>query len=341
MRRSPIEELTLLSAGTVAHRAAARTRARGLLAAIDRTQLAESLASMRLLATLGPRIVELAGASGEEQFEHSVADALATGRRHGALLALIAQKTIGMLGEAGIRASPLKGPLLAEALYGDPARRSSSDVDLLVAPAQLAQAVAVVRELGYAPPRDEVDESGLPLLHFALIHERGELPPIELHWRVHWYETRFAHERLLAPRGSHERWRPEPIDELAALLLFYARDGFLGLRHASDIGAWWDAFGGGVQRGAIDALIADHPRLEHAVRASLAVAERTVGLPVRELTRGHDHIRTRARVAVRLSDPCPSSGAAQQYAQMGLVDGLLAPPGELRAFVTRQLAPRR
>jgi hypothetical protein len=340
VRRSPVEELMLLSAGTVAHRAAASTRAQRLLAEIDWTLMTESLTSMRLLATLGPRIVKLADGAGDERFEDGVASALATGRRHGALLALIAQKAIGMLGEADIRASSLKGPLLAETLYGDPARRSSSDVDLLVAPDQLARAVAVVRELGYGPPRDRVGERGLPLLHFALVHERGELPPIELHWRVHWYESRFARERLLAPLGGDEQWRAEPIDELAALLLFYARDGFVGLRHACDIGAWWDAFGGGVRGGAIDALIDDHPQLEHVLRTSLAVAERTVGLPARELARGA-RVRARGRVAALLSDPCPRAGAAQQYAQMGLVDGLLAPPGELRAFVARQLAPRR
>src|SRR5205814_8803590 len=100
-----------------------------------------------------------------------------------------------------------------------------------VAPEHLKRAVEVVRELGYARPTDYVDSSGLPLLHFALVHERDELPPVELHWRIHWYETRFARERLLAPDGAPD-WRPAPVDELAALLLFYARDGFTGLRQA-------------------------------------------------------------------------------------------------------------
>ena len=47
------------------------------------------------------------------------------------------------------------------------------------------EAVEVVRTLGYAVPTDHVEQGGLPLLHFVLAHERGELPPVELHWRVH------------------------------------------------------------------------------------------------------------------------------------------------------------
>jgi hypothetical protein len=94
-----------------------------------------------------------------------------------------------------------------------------------------------------------VQDCGLPLLHFVLVHERGELPPVELHWRVHWYERSFARERLLPPAVDPPGdWRPAPADELAALLLFYARDGFIDLRLASDLGAWWDVHGAELSR---------------------------------------------------------------------------------------------
>ena len=207
MRRSRVEQLILLSAGTTARRAAADDHAQRLLGELDWGLLTRSLARMRLLTTLGPRILQLAGGATDRQFERDVNGALEAGRRHGALLTLIAQRLMGMLGEEGIRVSPLKGPLLADALYGDPARRNSTDIDLLVAPERIADAVAVVRRLGYAPPRDRVGGDGLPLLHFGLVHERGELPPVELHWRVHWYESRFAHERLLAPSRGGDRCR--------------------------------------------------------------------------------------------------------------------------------------
>ncbi|HTA35690.1 MAG TPA: nucleotidyltransferase family protein [Solirubrobacteraceae bacterium] len=341
MRLARVEQLILWSAGTTARRTAAGDRAQRLLAEVDWELLASSLASMRLLTTLGPRITLLAGDATDPKFARELAGALEAGRRHGALLALVAQRLIGMLGEQQIRVSSLKGPLLADALYGDPARRNSTDIDLLVAPDRLADAVAVARGLGYAPPRDRVGEDHLPLLHFGLVHERGELPPVELHWRVHWYESRFAYERLLAPPGG-ERWLAAPRDELAALLLFYARDGFLGLRQACDIGAWWDAYGDRLSLGELDALIAEYPALAPAVRTALAAAERAVGLPAAQIVSEPARLGRRERVALALSDPCPQIGTAQQYAQMGLIDGLLSPAAGWRAFLARQLgSPRR
>ena len=108
-----------------------------------------------------------------------------------------------------------------------------------------------------SPPTDYVQDSGLPLLHFVLVHERGELPPVELHWRVHWYEQRFARERLLPPTAGQEgQWRPAPADELTSLLLFYARDGFIDLRLATDLGAWWDVHGPDLDPGALDEVLA-------------------------------------------------------------------------------------
>ena len=134
------------------------------------------------------------------------------------------------------------------------------------------------------------EDYGLPLLHFALVHERGELPPVELHWRVHWYERSFARERLLPPAVDPlDDWRPAPADELAALLLFYARDGFVDLRLATDLGAWWDVYGAELPPGALDELLHSYPAFAHAIPVALRVAERLVGLP-----------------AARSSGTCPS-----------------------------------
>src|ERR1017187_2005929 len=180
-------QLILLSAGTAARRRAMGERADRLIADLDWPRLAETLCRRRLLPTLGPRIVELAKWRASDEFVATVEEAIATGRRHGAFLQLISLRAIAVLADAGIRSIALKGPLLGEAIYGDPGRRPSSDIDLLVAPEQLRAAVEVIRELGYGAPPDHVHEDGLPLLHFVLVHQTGELPPIELHWRVHWY----------------------------------------------------------------------------------------------------------------------------------------------------------
>jgi hypothetical protein len=334
-QRQAEEQLILASAGVAARRHAfAAADAARLAGTLDWGRLTAQLRGRRLLATLGPRIVELLGGRAEQRFELALEEALRNGRHQGAFLQMIAARMVGELDDAGIASVPLKGPQLSEALYGDPARRPSSDIDLLVAPEQLRRAVEVVRRIGYRPPTDTVDARGLPLLHFALAHERDELPPIELHWRIHWYEERFACERLLGPtarRGS--------IDELLALLLFYARDGFVDLRLATDVGAWWDAFGESLADGDFERSVRAYPQLERVLVASARAAHEVVGLPTGWLGDYASHFDRRARIAVRLTNPNPRSSQAQVYADMGLVDGLLIPSKGFWAFLRRQMVP--
>ncbi len=335
------ERLILLSAGTAARRQAARAQATQLAATLDFSQLARMLGAWRLLPTLGPRLIELAGERCPETFAAAVQGAIDAGRRQAALLQAIAAKTTDALAGAGIRATTLKGPALSEELYGDAGRRPSGDIDLLVAREQLRQAVDVVRGFGYAVPAHELQGHDPPLLHFTLVHEREQLPPVELHWRIHWYESQWARERLLAPAGAGSAWRPAPGDRLIALLLYYARDGFLSMRYAADIGAWWDAYGGELQRGALEASIRPYPALQPVLAAALRVAEKTVGLPLAQIEPSGARLGRRGRLAVRLAEPYPHSSEAQLYADIGLIDGLLTPPGGFREFVKRQVALSR
>jgi hypothetical protein len=333
-------QLILLSAGTTARREAMGERAERLTAETDWSRLAETLRVRKLLTTLGPRIVELARGRASEDFAAAVEQATATGRRHGAFLQLITLRAIATLADAGIRSVALKGPLLGEAIYGDPGRRTSGDIDLLVSPEQLHAAVGVVRGLGYGAPTDHVYDGGLPLLHFALVHERGKLPPVELHWRVHWYEESFARERLLPPAMDPlGAWRPNPADELAALLLFYARDGFVGLRLACDLGAWWDLYGAELAPDALGELQHIYPALARVIPVAVEVAERMVGLPAARIVGDMPRLGARERVAARLANPNPRSSLSQLYADMGLIDGLLMPSGGFGAFMRRQVLP--
>jgi Uncharacterised nucleotidyltransferase len=333
-------QLILLSVGTAARRRAMGERADRLTAEVDWPALAETLRLRKLLPTLGPRIVELAKGRASDDFAATVEQAIATGRRHGAFLQLMSLRAITMLADAGIRSTALKGPLLGEAIYGDPGRRPSSDIDLLVSPEQLQTAVEVVRGLGYGAPTDHVYDRGLPLLHFVLVHERGELPPVELHWRVHWYERSFARERLLPPAVDPlGEWRPAPADELAALLLFYARDGFAGLRLATDLSAWWDVHGADLPPGALDELLGAYPAFARVIPVAVEVAERMVGLPATRIVGDMPRLGLGERMAVRLANPNPRSSSSQIYADMGLIDGLLMPRGDFGAFVRRQVLP--
>jgi hypothetical protein len=343
MARSRAEQqLILLSAGTAARREATCEQAGRLMREVDWSELAETLRLRKLLPVLGPRILELAQGSASDRFASAVQEAVESGRRQGTFLQLVCLRLIRMLADAGICSSALKGPLLGEAIYGDPGRRLSGDIDLLIAPEQLWAAVEVARGLGYGTPTDHVESNGLPLLHFSLVHERGELPPLELHWRIHWYERSFAHERLL-PHAveSLDGWRPAPADEFAALLLFYARDGFLGLRLACDLSAWWDAFGAELRPGALDELVCLYPALVRVLPAAARVAEKVVGIPTTHTIADAPKPGLRERAAERLANPDPRTSEPQLHADMGLIDGLLAPPGGFGAFVRRQvLLPR-
>jgi hypothetical protein len=335
------ERLTLLSAGTSERRQAMRAQAEDLCGEIDWARFTETLCERKLLPVLGPRVLELVGGEADPRFADAVARALELGRRRGAFMQLICVRVMSALAEAGIRSAALKGPLLAEAIYHDPGRRISSDLDLLVASEQLQAAVEVVRTLDYeSSMSDYVQADGLPLLHFVLAHRRGELPPVELHWRVHWYEQEFARERLLPeeldPRGE---WRPQPVDELAALLLFYARDGFIDLRLASDLSAWWDVYGAQLPAGALDGVVRAYPALARVLAVAVEVAEEMAGLPAHAIFAERRELSRRQRIAVRLANPNPNGSRAQLYADMGLIDGLLAPTGGFGEFVRRQLLP--
>ena len=310
---------------------------------VDWSRLAETLRFRRMLPTLGPRILELAEGQSSDGFAGAVGQALETGRRQSAFLQLLSLRLMAMLADMGVRCTSLKGPLLGEAIYGDPGRRLSSDIDLLVAPEQLQAAVEVVRGLGYRAPTDHVGKDGLPLLHFTLVHEQKELPPVELHWRVHWYERNFAYERLLAPTPDESPgvWRPAPTDELAALLLFYARDGFIALRLATDLSAWWDVYGANLPLNAFDELLRVYPSFARVIPAAAEAAERTVGLPAAQIIGDTHKLGLRERTAVRLANPNPHSSRSQLYADIGLIDGLLAPEGGFGAFVRRQVLPPR
>ena len=136
------------------------------------------------------------------------------------------------------------------------------------------------------------------------------------------------------PQGG---WRPAPADELTALLLFYARDGFVDLRLASDLSAWWDVCGADLPLGALDELLGVYPALVRVVRAAVKAAENTVGLPAARIIEPKPTLDLRERMAVRLANPNPRASQSQLYADMGLIDGLLMPRGSFGAFLRRQV----
>ncbi len=330
--------LIAISAGTKAARGASRPEAQELLDRVDWPALEWLLEQRRLLPLLGERLIALAGARAPESFVEATHRAIRECEEHDAWLELISVNVIEVLRDAGIPALALKGPILGRALYGELGRRPSADIDLLVAREDLPGAVRTTTRLGYLPPRDQTDAGAPPLLHLRLDHATQGLPPLELHWRVHWYESRFSRKLLFGTvDAAAAGTRPPRAHELASLLLFYARDGFLDLRLACDLARWWDVFGSELEPDAIGAIIDEHPRLERALLASTRVAGRIVGLPSATLIGPERRVERRVRLAERLANPDGHGSHQQLIADIWLVDWLLTPNGGRRDCIWRQL----
>jgi hypothetical protein len=330
--------LIAITAGTKAAREQARPEAQELLDRVDWPMLARRLEERRLLSLLGERLIALAGSRTPDSFAQDTHRAIADCAEHDAWLELISFRVTEVLRAAGIPAITLKGPILGRALYGELGRRPSADIDLLVTREDLPGAVRTARRLGYHAAQDQADAGALPLLHFRLDPATHALPPLELHWRVHWYEARFSRELMFGSIDATASGTPPPrAYELASLLLFYARDGFLDLRLACDVAAWWDAFGSELEPGAMAAVIDEYPELERALLASIRVADRIVGLPAAALIGPERRVERRVRLAERLANPDGNGSRQQLIADVWLVDWLLTPPHGRRDCIWRQL----
>lgn len=172
-------------------------------------------------------------------------------------------------------------------------------------------------------------------------HHPHGTPGVELHWRVHYYEGRFAEAALRRAHrlvhGYGRRLRRE--DELACLLLSYARDGFAGPRLASDLAAWWDRHGARLAlrpEGVLHSTLRYRPELRRAIVTAARVTERVVGVPAAAIV-------LRGRVGVSLRAAAGESAAHGQRGadrRRGFAARPAAGPARgLPGFVRRQLVP--
>ena len=97
-------------------------------------------------------------------------------------------RLLSQLSDARIPVIPVKGVSLAESLYGDPASRVSTDIDLFVPPAQLDDAIEIIRDAGYPDVFDDSFFRELDLRygrHYSFRRDYiGCSTVIELHWRL-------------------------------------------------------------------------------------------------------------------------------------------------------------
>jgi hypothetical protein len=330
------EELMLAVAGTRARRTQMAARVRELFERVSWDALLADLAHQGLVPLLGGRILETAGARAPPKFARAVRDQTDASRRTGALLELATLRIATALEAAGVPNVPLKGPLLARALHGDPGMRQSRDVDVLVARGSLERAAVALVPLGWRPEHRTAAD---PVLHVRLVHDEA-LPDIELHWRVHWYETEFGARALArAEPGPEGVRRLRDEDDLAALMLYQARDGFAGLRHPTDIAAWWDAHEQRSEAPVLEPIARAHPGLRRALITSAVLLERLVGVPGGPLIDAPPRLPWGPRGAIALANPLMRGRPEQITAEVSLVDGLLAPKGQRSAFLRRRALP--
>jgi hypothetical protein len=333
---APEAELALLLGATRTRRERAGARIAELADRIDEDAFVAFLIDQRMVLLAGTRLAELAPHALSDAFKGHLAEALAAARAGGMLFATAGRHLTQALESEGIPAVELKGAALAAELHGDEALRAYADIDVLVPAEALERAVGIACRLGWSEPRGATGD-GLPTLHRWLYEPDGRLPVVELHWRVHWYETRFAPAMLARSRLVDGTRRLEPVDQLAALLLFYARDGFTGLRLPADVAAWWDLHGDDEVADRLESLIAQHPELGEAWRAALVAVSPLAGLPASAVPSSLRPRGRRAALAWRLRNWDLGGTTDQIRANVTLVDGLLAPPDDLRAFADRHV----
>lgn len=147
---------------------------------------------------------------------------------------------------AGIPVVPLKGVTLAEALYGDPALRICTDIDILVPRRMVPKAFNNLLTAGYAADCGEGFFADLLLRHdieYALVRrEKGFLYRLELHWGLLWgrrldsaaVEDLWAEAQLRTVCGI-EAYALSPEWELLFLAVHAARHRWQQLKWIVDL----------------------------------------------------------------------------------------------------------
>ena len=129
-----------------------------------------------VLAALAPRLPDLPGV--RARFARlEAALIMEAGQRRTSL-----DQVLGLLAARGLPAVPLKGPVLAERLYASPALRPSSDLDVLVLPADLEAAVAALEAGGYVLERGPAERYSRRRGHHLTLATPGRAK-VELHFR--------------------------------------------------------------------------------------------------------------------------------------------------------------
>ena len=220
--------------------------------------------------------------------------------------------------QAGIPVVSLKGPALSQQLYGDPGRRDSLDIDLLVPVARIEDAVAVLRANGYQL-ESELDWMGVRQLaarRSDLTFRSESGTGVDLHWAVSPadYPSTIPESRLWSSLTSVPiAGRQVPVLSSECLLVYLCIHGtrhcWTKLRWLSDVSMLL-ARNPEIDWKTVDA-IASESRASRALALGLALAHDLLGatLPRHVLERIDDDVALRSftrELAERLRSPDPA-----------------------------------
>lgn len=109
------------------------------------------------------------------------------------------RRVVSALAEAGLPVLVLKGAVLAQTVYSDPASRFRTDLDLLAKRAQMPAVENVLATLGYVRPTGL--QSAMPLRQILWTRKDGERRwSVDLHWDLRNHpalEARFGFDELI------------------------------------------------------------------------------------------------------------------------------------------------
>ena len=335
--------------------AAIGVTARGQL---DWDWLLERARAHKVAALLATRIVEQEWAvSLPEGIRNALDEIRSQAQRRTVWARRTLQEVAGALTARAVPFLVLKGSVLAEQVYGDPARRPFYDVDVLVPPERLDDAEAALIVLGYrfgspqfraldfvpanvlpaGPPDALVSEPLARALyriyhhHFVYMPPRGdERRPVELHWHV-------AGPRSF-PAGPSALWAhatPTVVAEtsvqthsLEATLVYVAFHAMEGgavdfrLLHLCDV-AWLLArFGHCYQPDRVSAIAAAWHASQHLARALNAAGD-LLGAPGITAQASRGIVNLLLHLCFRLAGDPSQIGAPRARGLRGLADELL------------------
>ncbi len=164
-------------------------------------------------------------------------------RRSAAVWELGRDRILTVLRAAALDPIILKGAGLATTVYREPAERSFGDIDLLLAPEEIDQAVVTLGRQGFHFhfPGVESAESEYRKHHFHIRVQKPDGTMVELHWELtraiepfHLDAAAFIAESVTIPGAMRVRV-PRPEHALLHIVAEGVRDGFKRLTRLVDV----------------------------------------------------------------------------------------------------------